>query len=214
MQLRVGIVLALLVGIAAPACAQRAVEVGPFAGYYRPLGHFDPTSVWSTALPNTPQDLSGLMLGIDGRAWVTGRLGLELQGALRSGSVGPYPNPGFGTKNTTSYDVQMLTAQVLLRSSANGHRFWVGAGPGVVRHTGNAYSPYGSPTDLAGAGSLGAEADLGRHLALSAGASALVYNFDLRNPPILVSGRMEHGRMTDAAVRVGLMWRNSFFSAA
>jgi hypothetical protein len=101
----------------------------------------------------------------------------------------------------------MLTAQVLVRKSADRHRFWIGAGPGVVRHTGNAYSPYGSPADLAGAASVGAEADLGRHLALSAVANLFVYNFDLRNPPNLVKDRMENGRMTDAAFHVGLTWR-------
>jgi hypothetical protein len=205
-RLGAGIVLPLLVATA-PACAQRGIEVGTFAGYYRPIGHFDPTSVGSTALPNTPQDLAGLIIGVDGRAWVTERVGVELQGALSRGSVGPYANPGFGTDNITSYDVQMLTAQVLVRKSADRHRFWIGAGPGVVRHTGNAYSPYGSPADLAGAASVGAEADLGRHLALSAVANALVYNFDLRTPPNLVKDRMEHGRMTDAAFRIGLMWR-------
>src|SRR6478672_7273699 len=108
MRLRIGIALSLLATIAAAAHAQRGIELGPFAGYYRPLGSFDPNSIFSTALPNTPQDLAGLIVGIDGRVWVTERLGVELQGALRSGSVGPYFNPGFGIENITSFDVQML----------------------------------------------------------------------------------------------------------
>jgi len=207
MRLRVTSGLMLLAAISSPCRAQHDIEIGPFAGYYRPLGRFDQASVFSTALPATPQDLAGLIVGIDGRVWLSRRFGVELEGALSGGSVGPYFNPGFGTENITSYDVQMLAVQVLAQASAGGRRLWIGGGPGVVRHAGNAYSPYGSPADLAGVASAGGETDVGRFLAISVGVSALAYNFDLRTPSFIVNARMEHGRMIDAAVRVGLMWR-------
>lgn len=49
-------------------------------------------------------------------------------------------------------------------------------GRSVLRHAGNAHSPYGSPTDFAGAASVGESADVGRR------------------------------RMTDASLRAGLTW--------
>lgn len=205
---RVGIVLPLLVATAAPACAQRGIELGPLAGYYRPLGHFAPSSIEGGGLPNTPQDLAGPLFGLDARTWLNERLGVELQGALRSASF-VLVNPGFGGSFSVSDNVQMATAQFLVRTSGNGRRFWIGAGPGVVRHAGDGYSQYGSPTNLAGAVSAGVEASLGHHLAVSVGVNTLVYEINIPTPPDVrgTNDPLERGLQTDALLHLGLMWR-------
>jgi Outer membrane protein beta-barrel domain len=208
MRLRVGIVLSLLAATGAPACAQRGVELGPLVGYYRPMGDFAPSSVHGGGLPNTPQDLAGVLFGLDARTWLNERLGVEVQGALSSASI-VMNNPGFGGSFSISDNVQMATAQLLARTSGNGHRFWIGAGPGVVRHAGDGYSQYGSPTNLAGAVSAGVEASLGRHLALTVGVNTLVYEMNIPTPADVrgTNDPLERGLQTDALLHLGLMWR-------
>ena len=61
------IALPLVAGLAAPAPALGQVRgsVGPLVGYYRPIGHIDTASVYSTSLPTDPSQLRGVAWGVE-----------------------------------------------------------------------------------------------------------------------------------------------------
>src|SRR2546422_4439808 len=53
------VLAALTVTLAGPAAAQTRLEVGALLGLYAPASSFQPASYYSTALPNSPSDLTG-----------------------------------------------------------------------------------------------------------------------------------------------------------
>src|SRR5437773_1951962 len=85
--------VAILVTVLTPAAfAQARVEVGPLLALYAPVSGFQPAPYYTTRLPNSPGDLSGLAWGGEGRFWLTQRAGLQLQIASASSMVGgQYP---------------------------------------------------------------------------------------------------------------------------
>lgn len=210
-QLRISL-LATLAGvalIAAPLQAQTSFEVGPLFGYYLPTGSFESASVYSTALPRKPSDLAGFAWGGEARAWFGGRLGVAAQSFIASSDVGGGVTPA-GVLGATSARVLTFTVQGLLDLSpaSERYRLWLGAGPGLVRHEGDAYAPYGSPTDLAGTVGAGVNLPIFSDLSVTAGASALFYMLDVPMPLMLQEnpGSLERGFQTDLLFRLGLSW--------
>src|SRR4051812_17999933 len=120
--------LAACVLVASSAHAQGPVALAPFVGYYRPLGHFAPASVLSTALPRTPSDLSGLAWGASIRSELRPRFAVEvfattsestLPGCLCPGG----PTPSIRNRVTIAsamlqYDIAPSAARTLLWLSA------------------------------------------------------------------------------------------------
>jgi len=210
MSSRLSSLLSCSILLAAPLAAQPAVDLGPLVGYYRPLGHFDPASVYVTSLPGSPSALSGVAWGGAARVALGRRFGAEGQLSV-AGSTLPSAATPAGETPPTSARVLVLTAQAQYDVSPAPQRFrlWVGAGPGLVRHGGDAYAPYGTPVSLAGALGAAADVPLGARVRAAAGVDALLYAFDVAMPPALRGnpGSLQHGFRHDALVHVGLRWR-------
>jgi len=191
------------------AAAQVVVELGPSLGYYRPYGRFDSASVYSTALPNTPQNLKGGTWGGGARGWIGKRLGIEIT-ALAAHSTIPQVFTPAGPNGSTSATVTTVTAQglVTLIGTPARQQVWVSAGLGAIRHGGDSYARYGAPWDLSPAFGAGAGIRLMPHFRATFALTTLVYTFDLPMPPELRlnPGSLEHGHQVDVLTHVGLVW--------
>jgi hypothetical protein len=202
-------VVSLALVIPVPGAAQVSVEVGPLLGYYRPLGSFEDASVYSTALPRTPQDLSGHAWGGEARVWFGKRVGTELHTSVARSTI-PQVNTPAGPRGPTPAQVTTLTVQALLTVTGAPARdqIWISAGMGAIRHGGSAYDRYSAPTDLGPIVGAGARFGLTRQLHATVGFSTLVYMFDLPMPPELRlnPGSLERGRQVDLLVHLGVGW--------
>ena len=197
--------LIMLLALTTPLAAQSRIEVGPLVALYAPAGNFQPAPYYSTALPNSPGDLTGVAWGGQGRIWFTPRFGVQVQVASASSTVGGGNTPG-GSFPGTAARVLTASTQVLWGLSALPHnaRFYLSAGAGLVRHGGKAYERYGPPTQLATVVGFGAAVPLGSHLAANAGVSTFLYNIDVSDS----SGTsLEHGLQVDALIQVGVSLR-------
>ena len=87
------LVVAHMLYLARAFAAQTSVSVGPYVGYYRPFGHFDPASVYITGMPTTPQDLSGAAFGGEADAWFGRHLGASIQAVCRRAPFRPLKRP-------------------------------------------------------------------------------------------------------------------------
>lgn len=206
--LRAGAVAAMLTH--APAAnAQLTASLGFFAGVYHPFGHFDPASVYSTALPGQPSDLKGTAWGGTAHLGFGGRYGVAAQVAAANSQVGGGNTPE-GVERPTGASVLLATVLAQYDVSPNPRAFgiWLSAGPALIRHGGDAYRPYGSPTSYGAAFGTTVAVPLGAHLQLNADVTGLFYTFDVPMPPDLRAnpGRLEHGSQRDALVHLGIAW--------
>lgn len=207
-----GTALMLVAGIAAPAMGQVTGSIGPLVGYYRPFGHFDPASVYSTSLPQEPSDLSGVAWGAEGQLSFGGRLGLEGQLASASSTIPEVITPG-GPSGPTNARVTIATLQARYDASPSREKagVWLSAGPALIEHGGDAYRRYGSPRSVGVAAGIGIAVPITSTLRVVAGVTALRYSFDVPMPAELRynPGSMEHGTQTDAIFHLGLRWGGS-----
>lgn len=200
------LVVAPIVGSAVPLHAQVSFDIGPLVAYYRPLGDFDPVSIQSTALPNAPSDLSALAWGGEAHLTFGRRWGAGAQVSFTQSTVPQVIAPG-GPRGPTGAQViaAAVQAEYDVSPAPEKYRLWFGAGPGLVRHGGDAYERYGSPTDIAGVVGIGLTIPIAAHLRFAVGATTLLYSLDVKeggaNPLSL-----EHGFQTDALVHVGVRW--------
>ena len=199
---------AMLAAAVVTCGAQVAIDIGPLAGYYRPTGRFDPQSIYSTSLPNSPEALAGPGLGAEATVRLHRRVGLRAEGAASFASVGEVITPD-GPRGPTGSSIVVGSLQAQYYFVADRERdFWAGAGPGVVHRGGDAYASFGSPTQLAAAVGMGGSAAVARHLRVSAGASALMYSLNIPLPPNLAlnPGKLESGRQTDLLFHAAVVW--------
>src|SRR5262245_23297049 len=206
---RAASVIAILLIPAARAHTQVTGTVTAFAGYYRPFGHFDPASVYASSLPEKPEDLRASAWGGAGHLAFGNRFGVVVQVAKTSSRVPAVFTPGgpFGPRDAS---VLLATLQGQYAVSSLPHaQLWVNAGPGLVRHGGNAYELHGSPTSFAGAIGTTLVVPVAPHLQFTANATVLLYVLDVPMPPNLRlnPGRLEHGPQRDALLHAGLSWR-------
>ena len=203
---RIGLVAGVV--FATASRAQTSVSIGPVVGYYRPFGHFERASVYSTDLPMKPEDLSGPEFGGEVDAWFGRRVGASIEAGFASSSVPATVTPA-GMRGPTAARVETAVAQALvsLPTSFREH-LWLSAGVGVIRHAGTAYARYGSPSEGAGVIGAGAKADLNDHFSLTAGITTLWYMFNLPMPAELRlnPGSLERGRQMDAIFHLGARW--------
>ena len=202
---RVSLILALAPALAtAPLRAQRALELGALIGYYRPVGAFDPSNVVATGLAVRPQDLSGAAWGAEARLWLQPRWGVQLQGFTAGSRTPDVFTPG-GCCSGARARVTTITAQGIHAFLGRGStaRVWLGVGPAVIRHGGDAYSRWGSPTSPGASTSGGASAPLGNHLRVEVGAGATIYDFHVNSPQ---GGSLQSGVRKDLLLHVGLSW--------
>jgi len=195
---------------AEPAGGQVQIELGPMLGHYRPVGHFDEASVYSTSLPSKPAELAGTALGGEVRVWVNERFGLQIQAGVASSTIGPVMAPG-GPRGPTPAQVLTVAVQGLYRPTLilGSISAWLGAGCGLVRHGGEAYERHGSPTDLAGVVGVGGTVPVIGRLRATAGLTGILYPFKVPMPPRLRGnpGPLQHGLRKDLLLHVGLNWR-------
>jgi hypothetical protein len=191
------------------AAAQAGIEVGPLLGYYRPYGRFEPTSVNIIGLPATPRVLRGRAWGGEARVWFGRRVGGEIQASVSRSTIPQVLTPN-GARGPTAARVSTFTAQGLLTLAGTPARdqVWLSAGVGAIRHGGDAYAPYGTPTNLASTIGAGGRLRLLPHVYATAGLSALVYTFDVPIPTALGlnPGSLEYGPQVDVLAHFGLSW--------
>jgi hypothetical protein len=188
--------------------AQTSVSVGPYVGYYRPFGHFDPASVYITGMPTTPQDLSGAAFGGEADAWFGRRLGASIEAGVSQSTV-PAEHTPEGVRGPTSAHVETVVAQALVALPRSvGTHSWISAGLGMVRHAGNAYASVGPASAVAGVLGAGSSFDMNDHIAITAGITTLWYVLDIPMPAPLRQnpGSLERGLQIDATFRVGARW--------
>jgi hypothetical protein len=184
-------------------------SVEAFVGYYRPYGNFDPASVYSTALPDKPSDLRGPVWGGTVHLGIGRRLGVAAQLASARSQIREVITPE-GPRGPTNAQVVLgsLLGQLDVSPSPRAYRVWVNAGPAFVRHGGDAYRSYGSPTSLAPALGTTVVVPLRAHLQLTAEGTGLFYVFDVPMPADLRAnpGSLEHGSQRDLLVHLGIAW--------
>jgi hypothetical protein len=199
--------VALTLCFTTPLSAQISFDVGPLVAYYRPIGNFDPASVYTTDLPNKPSDLSAMALGSAAHVWFGQRWGAGAQVAVANSSVPEMATPN-GPRGPTAAQEMTASVQAQYDISPNPEKFrvWVSAGPGVIRHAGKAYERYGSPVDVAGVVGIDITVPIASRLRFAAGVTTLLYPFDVPMPANLSlnPGSLEHGFQTDALLHVGL----------
>jgi hypothetical protein len=195
-------VLVLTHAFVSPATAQARFEVGPLFAYYRPVGTFDPTAASSVTLPARPSDKAGAALGVRGRVWLPNHIGVEFQAAEAWSSVGLVFTPA-GPIGPTSVTVLTLAAQGLYEvASAETCQFWLSAGGGLVRHDGDSYGRYGSPTPLAATLGFGSNIRLQGRLNAVLGLTTYLYFLEVRS-----SGTtLQRGFQVDPLLQAGLTW--------
>ena len=202
-------VATVILGFSAPASGQLSGSVGAFVGYYQPLGDFDPASIYSSSLPETPSQLRGAAWGGSGHLSIGRRFGITGQFVRTKSRVPEVITPG-GPRGPTDATVTVasLQGQYDVSSTPKAHRVWVNAGPALVRHGGAAYAPYGSPTSLGAALGLTVAVPIASRLQLTADATGVFYIFDvpMRAEFARNSGRLEHGDQRDVLLRFGLAW--------
>ena len=194
---------------ATPVYAQISGNIGPLAGYYRPYGHFEPASVYSTSLPRQPRDLRGAAVGLIGQLSFGRRLGVEAQVAVANSTLPAVITPGGASGPTAArVSVATLQAQYDISPAPEKVRLWVSAGPGLVQYGGDAYRCCGSPRSVGVALGAGVSLPVASMLQVTAGATALRYSVDVAMPRALQGnpGSLERGTQTDAIIHVGLRW--------
>ena len=192
----------LITAFVSPATAQAGFELGPFLAYYRPIGTFDPTSAHAVTLPSHPSDKAGPALGVRGRVWGNGKVGVEFQVAEAWSTLGQVVPPG-GPIGPTSVRVLAFAAQGLYKvASAERLQTWLSAGGGIVRHGGDSYGRFGSPTSLAGTFGFGSNIRLRGRLNAVLGLTTYVYYLEVRDS----SNTLQHGMQVDPTFQAGLTW--------
>jgi hypothetical protein len=200
--------LVIHVQLAASLAAQTSVSVGPYVGYYRPFGHFEPASVYSADLPREPQDLAGVAFGGEADAWFGRNFGASVDAALTRGSVAIITTPE-SPRGPTSAHVETVVAQALVALPRQlGPHSWISGGIGMVRHAGDAYVGLSSLSQGAGVLGAGSRLDLNNRVSLTAGVTTLWYMLDVPMPPELRAnpGSLERGRQLDVTFRLAASW--------
>ena len=200
---------ACLLGAPRALSAQVTIGLGPFMGYYRPFGHFEPASVYSTQLASDPSQLRGRAWGATGQLTLR-RLGLEaVVSTTRSMLPGAYTPGGYAPPTPARVTAAAVVGQYDLSPSPARYHLWVGAGPALVQYGEGGYARYGSPRSWGGAVGLGVTAPLWPRLELAAAATGFAYTFDLPMPAELRPnpGSLQHGAQRDALIHLGLRWR-------
>lgn len=200
--------LACVSVLAVPLHAQTSIEVGPLVGYYRPVGHFRPPSSFTLgSLPYTPSDMRGTAWGANARLWLGHRFGVEASGMIASSRVGFSPIDYFYSRQARVFAVAV---EVLYNFSPAGakYRAWLGAGPGLVRHFGDAYAPVGSFVDVAGVVGAGGSIRLLPHLAAVGRVGMALYNYDIPMSDFepTGTGELQSGFQEDLLFRFGVDW--------
>jgi hypothetical protein len=191
--------LLCLLGIAGRAGAQIGYTVEPFAGYYRPLGHFDPAMIIATNLPQTPSGLSGFLWGANAQITSAGRIALEGAVSTAASTLPACACPnGFDTGPThLRVTVASVVGQYDISNDRDRYHLWVNAGPAVVHREGGGYDQFGSPTSWGGAFGLELAVSVARQLQVVATGSGVAYSLNMA---------LQRGQQFDVLASIGVRW--------
>lgn len=216
MGVRAAVVASLGFG-AVPLCAQMTFEIAPFIGYFRPTANFSKAQETATWLPQTPRDLSGVVVGIDARLWFHNEVALQLQAGvaystthfevLTLGSTGS--QPPLDPNRSLGAQVQFATVQVItnMAPTSASYRVWASAGPAVVHRGGDAYSldtSIRSSFDPGAALGLGGDIQIGHRMHATVAVNSLMYWVHVDNVDDHHS--IERGFQNDLLLHAGLAW--------
>ncbi|MEO7086326.1 MAG: hypothetical protein ABI442_08360, partial [Gemmatimonadaceae bacterium] len=110
---------------------------------------------------------------------------------------------------------RITTASALVTydvSEKHSRALWLGAGPGYIRHAGQAFGDSGNPTSIAAVFGLGSTIPLGSAIRVELGASAFLYEYGgmfglVGGPPSLnATGQFERRFQHDGVLHVGVAW--------
>jgi hypothetical protein len=168
-------------------------------------------------LPDSPRNLRGVAVDVDARWWFHNKVGLQLQlgdafstihfADVQSAVIGvpPDPNPF----HSLGAQVQFLAAQVMTNVAPLDARYrvWLGIGPAVVHHAGDAYSfdpSFRSSYDVGAVVGCGGEIPIHSRLRATIGLESLSYWIHVDNPSDHHS--LERGFQTDLMLHAGITW--------
>lgn len=203
---RVAVAVAgLLAASGASAAAQATVEAGPVVAYYWAL----PTSDVADG-PNAPGTFSAPAFGGEMTVWTRGRWGMQVQGAVAWSRRTEVNNPG-GWQGALPGQIIVGSVQALYDlDGEHPHALWISGGPGIVHHSGEAFTGSGSPTEAAIALGVGSTRPLDATWKVSFGASTLLYQYTGMLGPIggpwSATGRLAHRFRSDVLFHVSLTW--------
>jgi len=185
----------------AAASAQGAVEIGSFFALYAPAGSYDHAAAYfRVGTPDHPSENRGAAWGGEARFWMNHALGFQVQGLASSANHPTVYTPDGAFASSTR--VTSVTAQAVYRLSPTftNSSFWFSAGGGMIRHSGSAYAPYGSPTHPVGALGVGSTISISHGLKANVGLTSLFYRWNLSDS----NGLYQRGFETDALAHAGL----------
>jgi hypothetical protein len=197
------LVVLLLGAVAMPAVAraQLALDVEPVMGKYSPRGSYDhDANYFRVGTPESPQENAATAYGVNARLWLTRTFAVQLQG-MTSSADHPTVYVPSGGSIATSTRVRTMTAQAVFRPALPTRaQLWMSAGGGVIKHSGTAYAPYGSPTHHTLALGAGGALPIWRGLSATAGVDDLFYHWKIAND----LGVYQTGSESDLVARIGL----------
>ncbi|MFN2602210.1 MAG: hypothetical protein ABR582_05575 [Gemmatimonadaceae bacterium] len=185
------------------ASAQLGVEIGPIIGAYAPGGNYDHTApYWRVGTPEHPGENRGVAFGLEARAWVNGRFGVQFQTVTSSVNHPTAYTPEGPFASSTR--MSSVTAEAVYNFSpeSSRNRLWVAAGGGAIRHSGSAYAPYGSPTNPVGSLGVGSTLNFAKTLRASVGVNTLLYHWNLSD----ANGTYQRGFEHDILAHGGITW--------
>jgi hypothetical protein len=149
-----GLYVSAMLIVTAPLQAQLTTSLEAFTAYYRPFGEFAPgSSILAGQLPEHPADLRSRAWGAAAHV-SSGRRGVsvQLEATTNSRVSAVMPPGGGGLRGPTDAYIVIgtLKGQYDVSPSPNAFHSRLNAGLGFVRHGGDAYRPFRSPTSLAG----------------------------------------------------------------
>ena len=110
----------------------------------------------------------------------------------------------FGRGIVVALVMQLSMAAMGLYEVASSERtkFWLGAGRGLVRHGGDSYGSYGSPTSLAGTVGIGSNIRVRGRVSAALGLTTYLYFLEV----IDSRNTLQRGFQVDPLVQAGLVW--------
>jgi hypothetical protein len=183
--------------------AQR-IDVGAFGLFYCPLGRFH-SETGGLPLAFDTHDLAGPGFGARAHLGFPRRFGIE-------GSISDIRTPVLVANGFDGLDLQaevtfaVLQGQYDLSPVPERYSIWVGAGPALIQHGGEVYSP--SARSVGPAMSARYSLPLTPHLQFGAGLTMPWYSFSF--PPLPEAhdtGRFQYGPQRDLSFQAGLDWR-------
>jgi len=174
------IVLAFALALATSSwcAAQTRVDLGPVVGLYAPTSSvfaYQPSPIGPLGAEATFG--TGVAIGGEAVVWFSRHLGAGLLGATGATSL---KFAGFAPTGHVVIGAGAAFWRVPFANEQSDLR--IGAGVAYLKHTGSAFKPFGSPSNLAGFASFGTYRSITRSIGVELSLNACLYNLLLTEP--------------------------------